>query len=230
MHLIKLYSIILYLIVLFPPTSHATTWDKAYIETFAKKHLEEKLLPPEGGKISIRIANIDPRITIKPCQQKLTANIPENTNSRNVNVKIYCADSKPWQIYLPARIERTFAVVIATTTIEKGAMLSKDNISVQFLASNKIRGKKLTDITAVLGSKAEKRIGKGRAINTRNVCLVCKGDSVTITAKSANFIIKTQGIALSSGNLNKQIKVKNSRSGKVIRAKVTAINQVIIHL
>lgn len=230
MHLIKLSSIILYLIVLFPPTSHATTWDKAYIETFAKKYLEEKLLPPEGGKISIRIANIDPRITIKPCQQKLTANIPENTNSRNVNVKIYCADSTPWQIYLPARIEKTFAVVIATTTIEKGAMLSKDNISVQFLASNKIRGKKLTDITAVLGSKAEKRIGKGRAINTRNVCLVCKGDSVTITAKSANFVIKTQGIALSSGNLNKQIKVKNSRSGKVIRAKVTAINQVIIHL
>ena len=62
------------------------------------------------------------------------------------------------------------------------------------------------------------------------MCLVCKGDSVTITAKSPNFIIKTQGIALSSGNLNKQIKVKNTRSGKVIRSKITAINQVVIHL
>jgi len=230
MHLIKLSSISLYLIVLFSSTSHSTTWDKAYIEVFAKKHLEETLLPPVGGKISIRIANIDPRITIKPCQQKLTANIPENIISRNVNVKISCADSTPWQIYLPARIERTFAVVIATTTIDKGAILSKNNISVQYLANNKIRGKKLTDITAVLGSKAEKRIGKGRAINTKNVCLVCKGDTVTITVKSPNFIIKTQGIALSSGNLNKQIKVKNARSGKVIRSKVTAINQVAIHL
>jgi len=230
MHQIKLFSITLFLIVLCFSTSHATTWDKAYIETFAKRYLEEKLLPPEGGKISISIAKIDPRITIKPCQQKLIANIPENTKSRNVNVKISCADSTPWQIYLPARIEETFAVVVATTTIERGATLSKSNISVQYLASNKIRGKKLTDIIAILGSKAEKRIGKGRAINTKNVCLVCKGDSVTITAKSSNFIIKTQGIALSSGNLNKQIKVKNTRSGKVIRAKVTAINQVIIHL
>ncbi|MBL4823325.1 MAG: flagellar basal body P-ring formation protein FlgA [Colwellia sp.] len=230
MHLIKISSISLYLIVLFSSTSHSTTWDKAYIEAFAKKHLEETLLPPVGGKISIRIANIDPRITIKPCQQKLTANIPENIISRNVNVKISCADSTPWQIYLPVRIERTFAVVIATTTIDKGVTLSKNNISVQYLANNKIRGKKLTDITAVLGSKAEKRIGKGRTINTKNVCLVCKGDTVTITAKSPNFIIKTQGIALSSGNLNKQIKVKNARSGKVIRSKVTAINQVAIHL
>ncbi|MFT6248801.1 MAG: flagella basal body P-ring formation protein FlgA, partial [Cognaticolwellia sp.] len=63
-----------------------------------------------------------------------------------------------------------------------------------------------------------------------NVCLVCEGDAVTISANSPNFVIKTQGIALSSGNLNKQIKVRNTHSGKVIRSKVTAINQVTIHL
>lgn len=230
MLLIKLYSTIIYLFILFSTTSYATTWDKSYIETLAKEYLEEKLLPPEGGKISIRVANIDPRIIIKPCQQKLTANIPENTKSRNVNVKISCADSTPWQIYLPARVEKTFAVVVATTTIDKGTTLTNNNVGVQYLASNKIRGKKLSDISTILGSKAEKRIGKGRAVNARNVCLVCKGDAVTITAKSTNFLIKTQGIALSSGYLNKQIKVKNSRSGKMIRATVTAINQVVIHL
>jgi flagella basal body P-ring formation protein FlgA len=227
---IKLSSISLYLIVLFSFSSHSTTWDRAYLETFAKKYLEEKIVPPEGGKISISVANIDPRITIQPCKQKLIANIPQDTISRNVNVKISCDDPTPWQIYLPARIEKTFAVVIATTTIEKGTMLSKDNISVQYIASNRIRGKRLSDMTAILGSKSEKRIGKGRAINTRNVCLVCEGDAVTISANSPNFVIKTQGIALSSGNLNKQIKVRNTHSGKVIRSKVTAINQVTIHL
>jgi len=216
--------------ILYSLTSYSTTWDKAYLETFAKEYLEEKLSPPVGGKISISIASIDPRITIKPCQQKLTANIPEKTTSRNVNVKISCADSTPWKIYLPAKIEKTFPVIVASTTIEKGTTLSKDNISVQYLANNKIRGKKFTDITAILGSKSKKRIGKGRVINTKNVCLVCKGDSVTITAKSSSFTIKTQGIALSSGNLNKQIKVKNTHSGKIIRSKVTAINQVVIHL
>lgn len=230
MHRIKLCSITLYFIVLFSLTSHSTTWDRAYIEIFAKEYLEQKLLPPVGGKISISIANIDPRIKIKPCLQKLIANIPENTTSRNVNVKISCPDSTAWNIYLPAKIERTFPVIIATKTIEKGTTLSKDNINIQYLASNKIRGKRFTDITTILGSKSEKRIGKGQTINTRNVCLVCKGDSVTITAKSPNFIIKTQGIAISSGNLNKQIKVKNARSGRVIRSKVTAINQVVIHL
>ena len=161
-----------------------------------------------------------------------TALLRTETGNASVvlNVKISCSDSTPWQIYIPARIEQTFAVIIATTTIDKGVTLTNDNISVQYLPSNKIRGKKFTDIAALLGGKAEKRIGKGRPINTRNVCLVCKGDTVTITAKSATFTIKTQGIALSSGNLNNQIKVRNTHSGKIIRPQVTAINQVIIHL
>ena len=230
MRKIKLFSITLYLLLLLHFTGNSATLDKSDIEALAKAYLEETLSPPVGGKISISVASIDPRITIKPCQQELSANIPEKTTSRNVNVKISCDDSTPWKIYLPARIEKTFAVVIATTTIEKGTVLSKDNIGVQYLADTKIRGKKLTNISAVLGGKAVKRIGKGRAINTRNICLVCKGDSVTITAKSSNFTIKTQGVAITSGNLNKQIQVKNTRSGKIIRPKVTGINQVLIHL
>jgi len=230
MYQIKLSSIVLYFLVFLSFSSHSTIWDRADIEALAKTYLEENLLPPAGGKLSISVASIDSRITIKPCQQKLIANIPENTTSRNVNVKISCADSTPWHIYLPAKIEKTFAVVVATVTIEKGVTLSQDNINIEYLASNRIRGKKLTDMTAILGGKAKKRIGKGRAVNINNICLVCKGDSVTITAKSSNFIIKTQGIAVTSGNLNNQIRVKNSRSGKIIRSKVTAINQVVIHL
>jgi len=53
---------------------------------------------------------------------------------------------------------------------------------------------------------------------------------VTIIAKSDVFMIKTRGTALSDGNINQQIKVKNSSSGKIIRPKVSAVNQVTILL
>jgi len=43
-------------------------------------------------------------------------------------------------------------------------------------------------------------------------------------------MIKTQGTALSSGNLNQQIRVKNSRSGRIIKPKISAMNQVTINL
>ena len=82
-------------VALFPLMSTATTWDSAYIESFAKAFLESEIAPPPEGKILFSIADIDPRIIIKPCQVPLTANIPENTDRRNVNVRISCDDSTP---------------------------------------------------------------------------------------------------------------------------------------
>ena len=230
MQIIKVFLSIVYFITLLPVESSAVTWDSAYIESFAKTYLIENIPPPVDGKISIDVANIDPRVIINSCQTPLQANIPENVSRRNVNIKITCADSTPWQIYLHAKIERTFAVVVATSVIEKGVVLSKDNIGIEYIAPNKIRGEKLSNIQALLGSKAEKRIGKGRTITRRNVCLVCKGDVITIVAKAKNFMVKTKGVALSSGNLHQQIKVKNTRSGRVIKPKISAINQVTINL
>lgn len=230
MHTIKVFLSIMYFVALFPLVSSATTWDSVYIESFAKTYLENKIPPPSGGRISFNIANIDPRIIIKPCQVPLKANIPENTSRRNVNVKITCEDSTSWKIYLPAKIERTFAVVVATSTIEKGVILTKQNIAIKYIANNKIRGEKLTNIKAVLGSKAKKRIGKEHTITRKNVCLVCKGDTITIIAKTENFMIKTKGTALSSGNLNQQIRVKNARSGRIIKPTISAVNQATIIL
>lgn len=215
---------------LLPLRSSATTLDRTYIESFAKTFLEKEIEPPKGGKIFFHIAEIDPRIIINPCQVPLTANIPENTDRRNVNIKISCEDSTAWHMYLPAKIERKYAVVLATSTISKGETLTKQNIGIKYIASNRIRGERLTNLNAVLGSKAEKRISANHTITKRNVCLVCKGDTITIVAKNNDFMIKTKGIALSSGNLHEQISVENSRSGRIIKPKISAVSQVTINL
>ena len=88
----------------------------------------------------------------------------------------------------------------------------------------------INNVKAIIGGKAKKRIAQGRPINLKNICLICKGDSVTIIAKSTGFTIKTQGKALSAGNLHQQIRVKNKQTGKIITAQVKAINQVVINL
>jgi flagella basal body P-ring formation protein FlgA len=160
----------------------------------------------------------------------LTANIPEKSQARNVNVKISCDESTPWQMYLSAKIEKTKAVLIAKATISKGDMLTEDNIKLAHIAVNKIRGDKLTDTNIIYGAKAKKRIAQGRAISKKSICLICKGDVVTIVASSDSFSIKTQGVALSSANVDEQIRVKNSRSNKVITPRVQSANKVIIHL
>jgi len=230
---VKFLLLCFYLLAL--PVSYAeitstNTTESLNIKAMALNFLKEKVSIPANGKVTITVANIDPRVIIKPCQKALILNIPEKDIGRNVNVKITCTDSVPWFMYLSAKITKTFPVIVARNSIDKGTTLTNDNVSIQYLPENKIRGVKLTNINSVLGTKAKKRIGKGRAINKKNICLVCKGDAVTIIAKSSQFMIKTQGIALSSGTINQQIKVKNKRSGTIITPKVTAINQVTINL
>jgi len=226
----KLFLLFLTLLLVKQPTSAATELDSAFIEQFAKAFLLEKFPSTGEEKVHISVASLDPRIVIKPCNIPLTANIPEKNNARNVNIKISCDESTPWKIYLSAKVEITKAILIAKNTISKGEKLDESNVELAYIATNKIRGDKLTDTRIIFGAKAKKRIAQGRAISKKSICLVCKGDVVTIIASSKSFSIKTQGVALSSGNINEQIRVRNTRSNKVITPRIKAINQVVINL
>jgi flagella basal body P-ring formation protein FlgA len=204
--------------------------DAMYIEQLATAYLTEQFPSSNEEKVLISVSSLDPRIEIKSCGVPLLVNIPEKNNTRNVNLKISCNDTASWKIYLSAKIQITKAILVATSTINKGDMLNKDNVALNYLPVNQIRGDKLSDTALVFGAKAKKRIAQGRAISKTSFCLVCKGDFVTIIAASDGFSIKTQGMALSSGNVNDQIRVRNSRSNKVITPRVKNEQQVVVNL
>ena len=226
----KLFLFFLILLLIKQPNSLAAELDAAFIERFARDFLIEQFPSTDEERVRISVAHLDPRIVIKPCNIPLTANIPEKSNARNVNIKISCDESIPWKIYLSAKVEITKAILIAKSTISKGDKLDESNVELAYIAINKIRGDKLTDTQTIFGAKAKKRIAQGRAISKKSICLVCKGDAVTIIASSKSFSIKTRGVALSSGNINEQIRVRNTRSNKVITPRIKAINQVVINL
>lgn len=230
MRLTKVFSLFIFLLLTKQTTLVAAELDSAYIEQFAKSYLIEKFPSTDEGNVLISVAKLDPRIVIKPCKIPLTASSPEKSSTRNVNVKISCDESIPWNIYLSAKVEITKAVLIAKDTISKGDTLDDNNVELAFLPQNKIRGNKISDKNIVFGAKAKRRIAKGKAISKSSICLVCKGDVVTIIAASESFSIKTQGVALSSGNINDQIRVRNSRSNKVITPRIQSHTQVIINL
>ena len=201
-----------------------------YIEQFATTFLTKHFPSTSEEKIIISVASIDPRIEKKTCKVPLQANIPEKNNIRNINIKIICSDKEPWKLYMSARVQITKAVLVAISSISKGDILDNSNVALNYLPINQLRGDKLNDMSLVFGAKAKKRIARGRAINKSHFCLVCKGDFVTIVASSDNFNIKTRGMALSSGNINDQVRVRNTRSNKVILPRVKNAQQVFISL
>ncbi len=56
--------------------------------------------------------------------------------------------------------------------------------------------------------------------------LIAKDDTVIITSSSSLMSVSTLGTALQSGKKGRQIRVKNNRSGKIIKAYITGVGKV----
>ena len=208
----------------------AMTFDRDYLYNFIKNHVENNVSLPEQGKLKVDVAEIDPRITLHPCLSPLTANIPENHNGRNVNVKIVCTDEDSWYLYIPVRIQTIVPVLVTRMRVNKGTLLNQSNMEVIFKDSNQIRGTVMTDTTLVTGARIKRNLSKGSVITDKNTCFVCKDEPVNIIAKSESFEIKSYGVALNDGSLGEIIAVRNKQSGRIVQGQVSAINQVVINL
>jgi flagella basal body P-ring formation protein FlgA len=211
-------------------TCSAMVFDRDYLNKFIKAYVKEHVAVPSQGKLLVEVSKIDPRISLQACLSSLTANIPEKHNGRNVNVKIVCADDKPWHLYVPVKIQTIVPTLVTSMRITKGTLLDNSNMEVVFKDSAQIRGTILSEPKAVIGARSKRNLSKGSAITNKNTCFVCKGQPVTIIAKSVGFEIKSVGTALRDGSLGEVISVKNDKSGRIIRGQVSAINQVVINL
>ena len=210
--------------------AEAQTFDKEYIEQLATDFVKEHYTQTGEGQLTVSANKIDPRIIIKPCKQALIANIPENVSGRNVNVKISCFDSTPWHLFIPVKVTQTVPVLVAARPISKGTKLNTSNVKIVQRDVYKLRRNSLDDVDLVIGARTKRSLAKDAPISMRSICMVCRGDKVTIVAQSNSFAIKTSGIALRDGSIGDQITVENERSGRKVVGQVEAINKVIINL
>ena len=167
--------------------AHGQTLDREQLQDFVKLFLEENLATPAQGKMTIKVFSIDPRIILKPCLSPLVANIPENHNGRNVNIKINCNDSTPWHLFIPTRIQIVVPVVVANSIISKGSRVDEANTAIEFRDTRRIRGEIHDDIKTVIGTRAKRRLSTGAILTRKNICFVCKGSHVTLIAKSKDL-------------------------------------------
>ena len=227
---LKIFIIISVISVSLSSLAFGQTMNREQLQDFVVQFLENNILLPTQGKMTVSVSSIDPRIIIKPCLSSLVANIPQNHNGRNVNVKINCNDPTPWYLFIPARIKMVVPVVVAKSIISKGSRVDESNVIIEYRETRRIRGETLDDTTIVIGTRAKRKLSAGAILTKKNICFVCKGSHVTIIAKSDTLTIKTAGIALKDGGIGEQIRVKNESSGRTVTGRVSAINKVVINL
>ncbi|OLQ87408.1 flagella basal body P-ring formation protein FlgA [Vibrio ponticus] len=208
--------------------SSATQEQIVAIQTAAEQFILDNVEQPIDGTLQAESANIDSRIFATDCPVPLSASSRStNTNASNITVLVECHQDD-WRIYVPVRLTRTGPQVSITTPLSRGEIISAQDVSISMVDLQRLRRQGFSSINSVIGAKVKKNLRAGEIIEQRDICIVCRNDVVTIKAQKSGMTITTKGVALSDGSHGEQIKVKNSKSNRIIDGKVTGISEVSV--
>lgn len=211
--------------------SQAQVYTNTNLEEGAEAFITQQIELDPNIKTDIKVLPLDSRLTERHCEKPL--NYSTNATppfNRQVTVQVKCEDLSSWTQYIHVRIEELYPVIVTTQTINKGELITAELIAVEYKAKHFVRASNLHTEQFLIGSRAKRIVREGTAIGLNQICMVCKGDNVTIYAKTRTLTIKTSGIALQDGNAGEQIRVKNQKSGKTISARVKDVESVEVNI
>ena len=196
----------------------------------AEKFIVAQLQADNSSLLSIEAMPIDERITVPQCEQDIEFSVsPDALFQSNIAVKAQCPASN-WYMYLMLRVTEIQPVVVVNNAISPGTLLTRDNLQIIDMDKKRLRNTTYADIESVLGARVKRRLVSGRPVEPDDLCFVCKGDNIVISAQSTSMQVKTNGVALEDGNVGDTIRVKNSRSNKNLLAQIISTHEVKVNL
>ena len=114
--------------------------------------------------------------------------------------------------------------------VSPDSLLTQQNLTTADIKVQSLRNSTYVTVDELLGARIKHRVRPGQPITPNMICYVCKGDLITLSAVSDGLHISTKGIAQQDGNIGDTIRVRNSRSDKVVLARVADVETAIVRI
>jgi flagella basal body P-ring formation protein FlgA len=197
---------------------HSHNEIKAAAEDFVRAQIPEDITIK-----AITAGKIDSRLKFTQCSQPLDLRSTMNRNiSKSWTIGIRCNDAKAWSLYLPVKADLTRKMLLSSTTITRGEIITADKIKLVDQPIRQHSQKHFSKSVDVIGRQARTTIRPDRIINSsmlQQAYLVKKREAVLIYAQNSKLRISMQGTALKNGRHNEMIKVRNNSSKKIIEVR-----------
>ncbi|RRJ85016.1 flagellar basal body P-ring formation chaperone FlgA [Aestuariirhabdus litorea] len=231
----------LFAAALFAPLSGAqelapNSADLKQIQVRVKSYLLEQATQRQRGdslsRIEVEINPLDPRLQLPRCSEPTTL-IEDSRHHRagRQTVRVECRGEQPWGIYLSATVKVFRQVITANRLINKRESVNPEDLLLEEHDVTELRSGYFTALDSLTHMQAKRTIRPGQPLSPSLLQaqqLIEKGDTVTIEARGNGLTVRMMGTALSDGEANEQIRVKNNSSEKIIRATVTGPKRVEI--
>ncbi|WP_210395776.1 flagellar basal body P-ring formation chaperone FlgA [Motiliproteus sediminis] len=198
----------------------------------AQDYLRRQLAPllQPGDRIDIEVRTIDSRLQLPACAFPLVFEHPRAIEPGAFSVKTECAGPKRWSVYLNGNVEIFRPVVVSARPIGRDTRLTSTLLTLAERPLSQLHHGYYTDPSLLTDHISRRNLPAQQVLQPRHLSpplLVREGDDVVIQAGGSLLSVETRGIALEDGRLDQQIRVKNSRSERVIRARVAARGRVV---
>ncbi|ALP40656.1 flagellar basal body P-ring formation protein FlgA [Aeromonas schubertii] len=183
------------------------------------------------ARIDVKAGPIDNRLPLSECSEHLSVTLPGNmTIRRNTTVYLKCEEQPTWDLYLPVRVSVQKPFVTVTEVVGKGELLTADKLTITYQDEQMLRGDYALEPERLYGARSKRELRPGQPVRTSQLCVICKGDQITLVAQTENLQIKSMVSALQDGSFGDMIRVTNLHSGREVKAKVIAVGQAVIVL
>lgn len=180
--------------------------------------------------MQIDVMEIDERIAIPTCEEGFEFHAAQESLSQPyISVRVNCRSSD-WYLFASAKVSRTRQIVVTSTALSPGTVLTSENLRMTDIDVRRIRHTAYTDITQLIGARMKTRVRQGTPVQANMLCFVCKGDRITIQASVSGMEVKTAGIAQQDGVVGDTISVLNASSKKSVIAEVANAQTVVVNL
>ena len=123
------------------------------------------------------------------------------------------------RLRMMARVTHFAPVVKTRRRVNRGEILTKKDVVVEVVPSNRIVRNAMTSMNEVVGNQVIRNLGVGRVITTSSIdkpTLVKKGDRVTLIAESGAMKITAPGIVRQKGFKDSLVQVLNTQTKKTV--------------
>lgn len=205
---------------------------RAILDT-ARAYLEAQV-KARPGKTEIRLGGLDRRLRLARCDRPLEGYLPAGGQlTGNTSVGVRCTGTRPWKLYVPARIAVVERVVVTRGFLARGTVLGREHIEVTEREVTGAGHGYIRDPDEALGMVLRQPAQDGLVVTPAMLerpRLVRRGDEVLILSQGGSFQVRMRGSALSDGAEGDRIRVRNLNSKRVVEGWVTADGAVMVQM
>ena len=188
----------------------------------------------ETNSIEVVVGQLDPRLRLHQCSIPLEA-YRQNYENQGVisTVGVRCNDNKPWSLYVPVSVKNFAQVAVLKHAVVRNTVISKNDIVLQKRNINRLTSGYFNSGEQLIGKVITQNLSAGAVLTKHHVksaTAVNRGQSVTLIAKNSVIEVRMKGVAMSKGAIGERIKVKNSKSERIIEGIIIDKDLISVNL